>query len=81
MHHPNDRRSWTEALIDRAARAAFPNWTRQDDDWTSLYTSFPDGNPTTEVAVYRGHDRIHYRRYTGDDLERFWTGLLEERPE
>jgi hypothetical protein len=81
MHHQHDRASWTEALIDRAARAAFPTWKPSPDDWTSLYTSFPEGDPVTEVAVYRGHDRIHYRAYSGDDLEQLWTSLLEKGPE
>ncbi|WP_246075791.1 hypothetical protein [Nonomuraea terrae] len=72
------------ALQDRAARLAFPTWAPQAGDWTHLYTGFvDDGTPYTEVSVYRagdggGHVRIHYRRYTGDELTAFWARLLHE---
>ncbi|WP_219468958.1 hypothetical protein [Nonomuraea rhizosphaerae] len=69
---------WIQALQERAARLAFPDWRAGPDDWTSLYTSFgTDGAPVTEVAVYRGHERLHHRRYTGAELTRFWTLLID----
>jgi hypothetical protein len=30
----------------------------------------------TEVAVYRGHDRIYYARIAGEDLQPFWARVL-----
>jgi hypothetical protein len=73
---------WSVALREHAARLTFPGWTPGPGDWTSLYTSFePGGAPLTEVAVYRGHERIHYRCYTGDDLTGFWTRLVNELSE
>ncbi|MFD1933693.1 MULTISPECIES: hypothetical protein [Nonomuraea] len=69
---------WVSALRDQAARLAFPEWVPGPDDWTSLYTSFEEGGaPLTEVAVYRGHDRIHYIRFTGNELIAFWTKLVD----
>jgi hypothetical protein len=69
---------WVQALQDRAARLAFADWRAGPDDWTSMYTSFDeDGAPMTEVAVYRGHERIHFRRYMGGELTQFWTRLVD----
>lgn len=82
MHHQHDQERWTKALQQHAAHASFPEWEPQDGDWTSLHTSFtPNGNPYTEVAVYRGHDRIHYRRITGDELEPFWLAVINAHGE
>ncbi|MFI6599892.1 hypothetical protein ACIBHX_26925 [Nonomuraea sp. NPDC050536] len=73
---------WLAALRDHAARLSFPDWERGEEDWTTLYTTFDEaGSPVTEVAVYRGHDRIHYHRYTGAAVTPFWTNLLNEAAE
>ncbi|MBB3732809.1 hypothetical protein [Nonomuraea dietziae] len=78
MDTPGEER-WLSALRDRAAGLAFPEWQPRDDDWTSLHTSFDEeGAPLTEVAVYRGHERIHFRRYTGEDLTAFWIRLVNQ---
>ncbi|MER6942508.1 hypothetical protein ABT294_00670 [Nonomuraea sp. NPDC000554] len=82
MHHPHAQDRWIKSLQQHAAALAFPDWQPGPDDWTSLHTSFtPDGKPITEVAVYRGRERVHYARISGEDLMRFWTGLLKEVPE
>ncbi|WP_246268307.1 hypothetical protein [Nonomuraea typhae] len=67
------------ALRDHAARLAFPDWLRRPTDWTSLATLYDDrAQPYTEVAVYRGHTRIHFRVYEGEELMAFWSRLIEE---
>lgn len=74
-----DEERWLEALRDHAARLTFPGWAQALGDWTSLYTHFnEDGTPITEVAVYRDHERIHYRMYVGQEVIGFWTRLLSE---
>ncbi|MFC7714484.1 hypothetical protein [Nonomuraea recticatena] len=73
---------WLSVLREHAARLAFPDWTSGPDDWPSFYTSFDDAaEPYMEVTVYRGVDRIHYRRYTGDELAAFWARLLDSLTE
>ncbi|MFI6296826.1 hypothetical protein ACIBEJ_34915 [Nonomuraea sp. NPDC050790] len=70
---------WQVALRDHAARLAFPDWIRGPDDWTNLFTGYTTGGePYTEVAVYRGHTRIHHLVLRGDELTAFWTRLLNE---
>ncbi|MFI7644161.1 hypothetical protein [Nonomuraea sp. NPDC049400] len=83
MHSRKHREEQAQTLQQHAARIAFPDWTPQHSDWTHLYTGFHDGKPYTEVAVYRpsndgGHERIHNRRYAGDDLTAFWVQLARE---
>lgn len=76
MHSSGEER-WVQALQEHAAHLAFADWQAGPDDWTSLYTNFDDEDaPMTEVAVYRGHERIHFRRYTGSELTQFWTRLV-----
>ncbi|MFI6504458.1 hypothetical protein [Nonomuraea typhae] len=68
---------WQVALRDHAARLAFPEWMRGPTDWTSLATLYDErARPYTEVAVYRGHTRIFFRTYRGDELMQFWTELV-----
>ena len=77
MHHPQGQDQWVKSLQRHAAHASFPDWQPGPDDWAHLHTSFtPDGEPVTEVAVYRDHDRIHYRTYAGGELTRFWERLM-----
>lgn len=77
MHHPQGQDQWVKSLQQHAARLAFPDWQPSPDDWTNLYTGFDqDGAPYTEVAVYRGHDRIHHTTYSGDAFTAFWTRLV-----
>lgn len=77
VRHRQHREQQSLSLRDRAARQAFPDWQPTDADWTHLYTGFDQvGEPVTEVAVYQDHDRIHYARYSGDELTRFWERLI-----
>jgi hypothetical protein len=45
----------------------------------SLYTSLvgQETAVTTEVAVYRGNDRIRHRFYKGDEAKAFWLELMQ----
>jgi hypothetical protein len=81
VRHQNHPQQHTESLQQHAARIAFPAWAPHPDDWASLYTGCGSGAPCTEVAVYRGTERIHYRRYTGADVMAFWQQLLEQHAE
>ncbi|MFI7644084.1 hypothetical protein [Nonomuraea sp. NPDC049400] len=83
MHHQHDAHPQLTPIRDYAVRIAFPGWQPTPGDWTHLYTGFQAGKPYTDVAVYRpskdsGHERIHYRRYAGDDLTAFWIQLTRE---
>lgn len=82
MRHQNHPEEHAESLREHAARLAFPDWNPDSDDWTHLYTGFHEGERYTEVAVYRpsegGHERIHYQRYSGDELMAFWTRLVNQ---
>lgn len=66
----------TQSLQNAAARIAFPDWQPEPGDWVSLYTGHDHGCRYTEVAVYRGRERIHYLRIAGDDLEPFWRRIM-----
>lgn len=82
VHHPQDEKPWLKALREHAAQQAFPDWQPESGDWTSLYTSFEeDGQPYTEVAVYRDHTRIHYARIEEPEMAAFWARLLQELSE
>jgi hypothetical protein len=82
VRHQKHPERQDESLQQHAAELAFPDWQPGPRDWTSLYTGHDDqGSRYTEVAVYRGTERIHYRRYTGTEVMTFWERLVHEHAE
>jgi hypothetical protein len=81
VRHQNRPQQHAETLQDTAARIVFPDWQPHAGDWTHLYTGHDQGSRYSEVAVCRGHDRIHYTRISGDDLQPFWKQLMNAHAE
>ena len=69
---------WFQAFRMQAAHMAFPDWSPRADEWVSLYTSLvgQEASITTEIAVYRGNDRIRHRHYQGEEAKAFWLELM-----
>ncbi|MDF2706068.1 MAG: hypothetical protein K0R62_1720 [Nonomuraea muscovyensis] len=70
---------WFQAFRMQAAHMAFPDWSPRPDEWVSLYTSLvgQQVSVTTEIAVYRGNQRIRHRHYSGREAREFWLELME----
>lgn len=78
---PGEER-WFQAFREQAARMAFPDWKPQPGEWVSLYTSLVGPYPavTTEIAVYRGTQRVRFHRFTGKEAQTFWLELMRRSP-